>query len=380
MADSRTSWRCRRRASSREVRSSISTPARLARILSASGKVEAVAAHDEAEDVAALAAAEAVPALAAGRDDEARRLLAVERAEALVGGPRLLERDRLPDDVEDGQLALHFGCDADGQTWFSCGTGVRIGCCVAGARGGPCRFPGYPVRPDPTAPAGIRRRTCVRACQVLTRRFRGIVRPRRAACQPICQYWAGVFGLNPPYRRLRIGWRMHAAVADRQNRHPAPTLSFSGSPSTTLAAARSACSSSAGSPTESDTRSAVASSSLTRPWRRRAVRGCDARLPDEPLRAERPHQDDSLFAAGFIAGRGPALRAAARPRSRMLLEHVPAGRDVPGGCPAVERSARSQPASTRACQRLPSRSQPGSGGATRRFGAEPELGARAQPP
>ena len=88
---------------------------------------EAVAAHDEAEDVAALAAAEAVPALASGRDDEARRLLAVEGAEALVGGPRLLERDRLPDDVEDGQLALHFGCDADGQTWFSCGVWCRVG-------------------------------------------------------------------------------------------------------------------------------------------------------------------------------------------------------------------------------------------------------------
>ena len=109
---------------------------------------EAVAAHDEAEDVAALAAAEAVPALACGRDDEARRLLAVEGAEALEGGPRLLQRDRLPDDVEDGQLALHFGCDADGQTWTPAGwCGLTAAARpVWRATGGGFELRGSPVR------------------------------------------------------------------------------------------------------------------------------------------------------------------------------------------------------------------------------------------
>ena len=79
-------------------------------------KGRAVALHDEAEDVAAQAAAEAVPALAGRGDDERRRLLAVERAQALVGGSRLLQRDGLADHVDDRQLALDFGSDADRQT------------------------------------------------------------------------------------------------------------------------------------------------------------------------------------------------------------------------------------------------------------------------
>ncbi len=101
-------------------------------------KGEPVAAHDEAEDVPSLAAAEAVPALAARRDDEARRLLAVERAEALVGRARLLQLDRLPDDVEDGQPALHFGGDADGQAVL-----LRGGCAARCA----VMPPRSPVRP-----------------------------------------------------------------------------------------------------------------------------------------------------------------------------------------------------------------------------------------
>ena len=103
------------RASSRVVRSSSSTPAFAARTLSASGNEQAVALHHEAEDVAALAAAEALPRFAAGRHRERRRLLAVERAQALVRGPGLLQLDRLADDVDDAELALDFGCDADRQ-------------------------------------------------------------------------------------------------------------------------------------------------------------------------------------------------------------------------------------------------------------------------
>ncbi len=101
---------------------------------------DAVAFHHEAEDVAALAAAEAVPALARGRDDEARRLLRVERAQSLERGARLLQLDGLPDDVEDGQLGLDFGCDADCQPML--------------LRGGNAarrrRLPGSPVRPAPS--------------------------------------------------------------------------------------------------------------------------------------------------------------------------------------------------------------------------------------
>src|SRR5689334_20319604 len=79
------------------------------------GEWHGVALHHEAEDVAAESAAKAMPGLAGGRDDERRCLLAVERAEPLVGGPRLLEADRLADHIDDGQLVLHFGCNADRQ-------------------------------------------------------------------------------------------------------------------------------------------------------------------------------------------------------------------------------------------------------------------------
>ena len=66
----------------------------------------------EREDVAVLAAAEAVPGLALGGDDEGRRLLGVEGAEALEDGAGTLERDGLADDVGDRKLRLDLGDDA----------------------------------------------------------------------------------------------------------------------------------------------------------------------------------------------------------------------------------------------------------------------------
>src|SRR3954471_4713513 len=114
-------WRRRaRRASSRFVRSSISTPALARRRpvdLEAGlgrgraqrlGEGRAIALHHEAEDVPAEAAPEAVPRLAGRGDDERGRLLPVEGAQALVRGSRLLQRDGLADDVDDPQLALDF--------------------------------------------------------------------------------------------------------------------------------------------------------------------------------------------------------------------------------------------------------------------------------
>ncbi len=80
------------------------------------GERQAVALHHEAEDVAALAAAEALPGIPGRRDRERRCLLAVEGAQTLVGGAGLLQRDRLTDDVDDAELVLDFGCDADRQT------------------------------------------------------------------------------------------------------------------------------------------------------------------------------------------------------------------------------------------------------------------------
>ena len=79
------------------------------------GEGQAVALHDEREDVAVLATAEAVPRVADGRHDEAGRLLAMEGAQPLEGGPRLLQLDRLPHHVRDGEPALDLGHDADAQ-------------------------------------------------------------------------------------------------------------------------------------------------------------------------------------------------------------------------------------------------------------------------
>jgi hypothetical protein len=59
-----------------------------------------------------LAAAEAVPRLAFGRDDERGRLLAVERAQPLGDASGALQRDRLANDVGDGQLGFDLGDDA----------------------------------------------------------------------------------------------------------------------------------------------------------------------------------------------------------------------------------------------------------------------------
>jgi hypothetical protein len=79
------------------------------------GKRDGVPLHHEREDVTVLAAPEAVPGVARGRHDEARGLLAVERAQPLEGGARLLQLDRLPHHVRDWQAALDLGDDTDGQ-------------------------------------------------------------------------------------------------------------------------------------------------------------------------------------------------------------------------------------------------------------------------
>ena len=108
------------------------------------GERQAVTLHQEREDVTVLAAAEAVPRVAGGRHDEARGLLAVERAQSLEGRARLLQLDGLPHHIRDGKPALDLGYDADGQ------------CCSC---------------PDPS---GEPRRGRLRACQDLT----GHARPR----------------------------------------------------------------------------------------------------------------------------------------------------------------------------------------------------------
>ncbi len=123
------------------------------------GEGDPVPAHHEREDVPALAAAEAVPRLPRGRDDEAGRLLRVERAEALERGAGFPELHGLPDDVDDRELALDFRGDPDGQ---------------------PAPLPTAPTRPRPLASsARVVHRTRKRACQALTRHERRwSVRPR----------------------------------------------------------------------------------------------------------------------------------------------------------------------------------------------------------
>src|SRR5207237_1550443 len=72
-------------------------------------EAHAVLLHQEADSVAVHAAAEAVVGLPGGADDEAGRLLAVERAQALVVDARLLERDGAAhqlDDVDAGEQVL----------------------------------------------------------------------------------------------------------------------------------------------------------------------------------------------------------------------------------------------------------------------------------
>ena len=75
-----------------------------------------VALHDEAEDVAALAAPEALPGIAGRGNRERRSLLAVEGAETLVRRASLLQLDRLANDVDDAELVLDLGSNADRQT------------------------------------------------------------------------------------------------------------------------------------------------------------------------------------------------------------------------------------------------------------------------
>ncbi len=71
----------------------------------------AVALHHEREHVAAEPAAEALPGITARGNRERRRLLAVERAQALEGRAGLLQLDRLADHVDDVQPALDLCLD-----------------------------------------------------------------------------------------------------------------------------------------------------------------------------------------------------------------------------------------------------------------------------
>src|SRR5207249_7481211 len=79
------------------------------------GKADPVALHHEIEDVASLAAPEALPRLAAGGDHERGRLLRVERAQPLVGLACLLEGNLFADQLDDVELRLDLGSDADRQ-------------------------------------------------------------------------------------------------------------------------------------------------------------------------------------------------------------------------------------------------------------------------
>ena len=94
------------------------------KLLERLGEREGVALHHEREDVPVLAAPEAVPRVARRGDDEGRRLLAVKRAQPLEGGARLLQLDRLPHHVRDGQAALDLGDDADRQPQLL--PGIRV--------------------------------------------------------------------------------------------------------------------------------------------------------------------------------------------------------------------------------------------------------------
>ncbi len=77
------------------------------------GEVDRVALHDEVEDVAAAAAAEALPGFARRSDGERRRLLAVERAQALERGASLASWTRLADELNEVELLLDLCGNAD---------------------------------------------------------------------------------------------------------------------------------------------------------------------------------------------------------------------------------------------------------------------------
>jgi hypothetical protein len=65
------------------------------------GEAQTLVQLDELEDVAADAAAEAVEEAALAIDVEGRRLLVVERTQALVGAADAAQRHRLLDDLDD---------------------------------------------------------------------------------------------------------------------------------------------------------------------------------------------------------------------------------------------------------------------------------------
>ena len=139
------------------------------------GEGRAIPLHDEAEDVAAQAAAEAMPRLARRGDDERRCLLAVEWAEALVGCAGLLQRDRFADDIDDRQLALDLGSDADRQIH-------SLPC--AEDQSTPYRSRARASRKVPDTPVGLSR---------LDKPGRPILCSFVSAiCQPFCQYPGGV--------------------------------------------------------------------------------------------------------------------------------------------------------------------------------------------
>jgi hypothetical protein len=88
--------------------------------------IEVVELLDEREDVAFLVAAKAVVVPSFGVDLERRRLLGVERAEALVDLPRSLERHTLADERDDVD-ALFDGVEVTGHVRSPSGAGTKSG-------------------------------------------------------------------------------------------------------------------------------------------------------------------------------------------------------------------------------------------------------------
>jgi hypothetical protein len=75
-------------------------------LLDGVAEADLVVQLEELEDVSPDAAAEAVEVALLAVDVERRRLLAVERAQPLVGGAGLLERDVVLDDDDDVGVVL----------------------------------------------------------------------------------------------------------------------------------------------------------------------------------------------------------------------------------------------------------------------------------
>ena len=72
------------------------------------GKLDAVTTHDVRKQVAALAAAEALVAAAVGKDEEGRRFLAVEGAQALPVTAGALQPNVTADEFDRVQPGLDF--------------------------------------------------------------------------------------------------------------------------------------------------------------------------------------------------------------------------------------------------------------------------------